>query len=69
MSIFAEKYIKGENAAICNNCKHYKSGETCAAFSFIPDLILLGDNDHSKPLPSQKNNIVFEPLENAKKRT
>jgi hypothetical protein len=35
----------------------------CEAFpDGIPDEIFSGKNDHSKPLPSQKNTIVFEPV-------
>lgn len=48
---------------ICNNCRHKKPGISCAAFEKIPDEIVFGDNDHSKPLPYQKNKIVFEPKE------
>ena len=55
---------------ICLNCKNYVLQNKCIAYpEGIPKVIYYGDNDHSKPLPSQKNNIVFEPLENAKKRT
>lgn len=46
---------------ICFKCKHFnefKSG--CAAFDEIPETIISGLNDHSKPLTGQKNNIVFE---------
>jgi hypothetical protein len=48
---------------ICFSCKHYDIDKgTCDAFlEEIPDEIYLGDNDHSKPLPDQKNDIVFEP--------
>ena len=50
----------------CNNCKHFKFiiGEiTCDAFrNRIPDIILCGDNMHTKPLPDQGNDIVFEPI-------
>ena len=60
---------------ICLKCKHYlgikyvdlkKNLEgdqvnVCKAFSDeILDEILLGDNKHLKPLPDQKNDIVFE---------
>lgn len=50
------------NQPICINCKHYNLNEgNCKAFIFeIPDEIYYGDNDHSKPLPNQENNIVFE---------
>ncbi len=45
---------------ICNNCKHFKpiSGG-CSAFKEIPNEIIK-KNKHNKPLPDQKNNIVFE---------
>ena len=34
---------------------------TCDAFpDGIPEEISLGDNDHAKPLPTQKNKVVFE---------
>lgn len=46
---------------ICINCKHYIKGTKCKAFDQIPEIILFGKDDHSKPLPEQKNNIVFEP--------
>ena len=49
----------------CNICKHYNREDwkhfSCKAFEDIPKEILRGKNDHSKPLPGQKNNIVFEP--------
>lgn len=49
---------------ICLDCKHYhrdKPGATCDAFpDEIPDEIYYGDNNHSSPLPYQKNDIVFE---------
>jgi len=50
---------------ICFKCKHFDiNTSTCEAFKGdIPDEILEGDNDHSKPLPNQGNDIVFEPLE------
>ena len=46
---------------ICNRCKHTNSfRQGCDAFpEDIPMEILLS-NEHSKPLPEQKNNIVFE---------
>lgn len=49
---------------ICFRCKHYDvDSGTCAAFEKeIPDEIYYGDNDHSKPLPEQKNDIVFEAI-------
>ena len=48
---------------ICFDCKHFNEEKlNCAAFGKqIPEEILTGDNKHSKPLPDQKNKIVFEP--------
>ena len=47
---------------ICFNCIHFNIEEgICDAFMVqIPEDILNGDNDHSKPLPNQGNNIVFQ---------
>jgi hypothetical protein len=46
---------------ICVNCVHFRS-VICPAFpEGIPETILTGENDHSKPLPEQDNDIVFEP--------
>jgi hypothetical protein len=51
---------------ICFNCKHkFEFGMGCEAFNDgfgIPDEILM-TNQHSKPLPDQGNDIVFEPKE------
>jgi len=47
----------------CMNCKHYLIDKQCEAFKIIPDSIWEGDNDHSKPLPEQDNDIVFEEIE------
>ena len=44
---------------LCRNCliRHY----TCLAFpDGIPEEILKGENRHSKPLPEQKNDHIFE---------
>jgi hypothetical protein len=46
---------------ICNNCKNKIDGLKCKAFDVIPDEIYDGENDHSKPLPGQKNDVIFEP--------
>ena len=48
---------------ICNQCRHFIDGLKCKAFDTIPDEILFGENDHSKPLKGQKNKIVFEPIQ------
>ena len=46
----------------CLSCKNYVSGLVCIAFpDGIPKEILLGDNDHTKPLKNQDFPIVFEP--------
>lgn len=49
---------------VCFKCKHFNRAEGgCTAFpDGIPDEITSGDNKHSRPLPEQKNNIVFEPI-------
>lgn len=45
----------------CLRCKHLGEPLTCKAFpKGIPREILGGKIDHSKPLPDQKNDIVFE---------
>lgn len=47
----------------CFNCIRYRGELKCQAFpNGIPDVILLGENDHSKPLPKQKNKIIFEKI-------
>ena len=47
----------------CVSCKNYFGDLTCQAFpKEIPEEILTGDNDHSKPLPKQDNDIVFEEM-------
>ena len=48
----------------CNNCINYRGKLECEAFpNGIPEEILLCENDHSKPCCGQKNDIVFEPIE------
>lgn len=44
----------------CNTCKHHKGGIKCSAFDKIPKEILLGRNRHTKVLPEQNNDIVYE---------
>ena len=48
---------------ICINCKHYNIDKNnCQAFkNGIPEIIWVGSDDHSSPLPDQENDIVFEP--------
>ena len=47
---------------VCFECKHFRMFQGgCDAFpDGIPDEITSGKNKHSKPLPNQGNNIVFE---------
>jgi hypothetical protein len=48
---------------ICFRCKHFDDANGgCAAFENIPNEITSGENLHSKPLPGQPNDIVFESL-------
>lgn len=48
----------------CSLCENYLGDLTCQAFpNGIPEKILLGENNHSKPLKDQDNDIVFEPIE------
>lgn len=57
---------KGENLdliPICNKCLYHIIGDKCRAFEVIPDLIILGDNDHSTPLDGQENNLTYTPKE------
>ena len=46
----------------CINCKNHLIGKKCNAFKDIPNEIWEGENDHSKPLPNQNNDIVFEKI-------
>jgi hypothetical protein len=50
---------------VCFNCKNFRRFEGgCNAFpDGIPDEITSGENKHSKPLPEQENDLVFEPIE------
>lgn len=47
---------------VCSSCKHFNRADGgCAAFpDGIPDEITGGENEHSEPLPGQKNNIVYQ---------
>lgn len=49
----------------CINCKFKYAGDsTCKAFpDGIPERILFGDNQHTKPLPEQSNSITYAPIE------
>ena len=54
------------NDPICFKCKYFQDVNYpfgCKAFpEGIPDIILIGDDNHSKPLPEQNNDIVFEEI-------
>jgi hypothetical protein len=47
---------------ICMSCVHFRpiSGGCDAFPDGIPDEILIGDNNHSKPLEGQANDVVFK---------
>ena len=62
MEQYFDKDPENFHFPICNKCKNFISGETCAAFEVIPNLILLGGNNHSSPIPGQDNDIIFEPI-------
>jgi hypothetical protein len=48
----------------CFNCIRYRGALKCQAFpNGIPEKILIGEDNHSKPLKDQKNDIVFEPID------
>jgi hypothetical protein len=46
---------------ICNDCKYRLKAYSCKAFNNIPNDIIFGRNDHSKPLKGQKGDFVFTP--------
>ena len=51
----------------CYKCKHFEEYHTiktsCSAFpKGIPNEILREGKKHNKPLPNQKNNIIFEEI-------
>ena len=68
MSDIFEKYSKSVQTLtpVCNTCKHHTYAKKCSAFKVIPDEIVLGINDHSKPLPNQENKIVYEQIKPTK---
>lgn len=54
-------------APVCIECTHFDRSDAaeikCKAFpKRIPDVIWIGGDEHNKPLPDQKNNIVFKPI-------
>lgn len=47
----------------CNLCESNGLYLFCKAFpDGIVNEIINGENDHSKPLSNQDNNVIFEPL-------
>ena len=50
---------------ICFKCRHFNiQSLNCVAFmNEIPEEIIIGNNDHSNPLPGQLNNIVFQSID------
>ena len=53
---------------LCFNCVNYSGDLTCLAFKQIPEEILLGENDHSKPLKGQANDVIFQQRKQGEKR-
>jgi hypothetical protein len=51
-------------------CKHLRviTGGCDAFPEGIPDIIAEEGQEHHEPLPDQKNDIVFEPFEDAKEQ-
>jgi hypothetical protein len=48
---------------LCANCKNYIGEGKCKAFpSGIPDMVLLGDNNHEKIISGQIGQFVFSKL-------
>lgn len=47
---------------LCITCAHYLGDLACLAFpERIPNEILTGTNDHSKPLKNQDSDLIYEP--------
>lgn len=48
----------------CSGCKHFKWDLKCEAFpKRIPLPVISGEIHHTKRLPWQDNDIVYEPIE------
>tara|TARA_Y100000296_G_C5105204_1_gene222175 strand:+ start:347 stop:529 length:183 start_codon:yes stop_codon:yes gene_type:complete len=58
MSQFIDSQISPQ--PVCIKCKNFIKETKCKAFNIIPNEILFGNNKHSKPFKTQKNNIIFE---------
>jgi hypothetical protein len=49
--------------SLCFKCKFYEFRGKCSAFpDDIPDEVFSGDFQHTKPYPTQDNDIVFKPI-------
>lgn len=49
-----------EQPYMCEDCKHYLYGLTCAAYDFIPAKIIeAGAESHDHVMPGQKGDYVF----------
>jgi len=59
-----------DEKSICRKCRHFNYDKLfCKAFpenDGIPTEILTGEFDHTVKHPDQKNDIVFEPIEEKK---
>ena len=46
----------------CHDCEHYRGGAVCAAFTDIPNAILVtGEHDHRDPFKGD-GGVRFKPL-------
>jgi hypothetical protein len=62
--------LEPTDGLICLSCRHYLEVDKrtrrprCLAFlDGIPDEIIDGKNDHSKPLEDQENDLVYAEIE------
>lgn len=52
----------------CWRCAHYQGDLVCAAFpSGIPEALLSGEDDHTRPFPGDQN-LRYEPRDRIKDR-
>lgn len=45
----------------CLSCRNYLYDDKCEAFDHIPAAVLLGQNDHTKPIEGD-HGILYNPL-------
>jgi len=48
---------------ICFGCKHFKNIDGCVAFDGEIPEIIIKKNEHKKPIKGQKNDFIFEPID------